>query len=337
MRTLLEREIAEQGAVLARRSAKPQGAIAAAARLLERRDVDHVVIAARGSSDNAARFAQYLMGDTLGLEVSLAAPWLYRESAHAPQLGGAAVIAISQSGCSPDIVRVLQAARLQRRPTMAITGDPASPLAHHADVIVPLRAGEERSVAATKSYLASLHAIAQTVDALTRNLSDWLAQLPMLVSYMAADALTHRDRFDALAGLPLITVTGRGLAFAAACETALKLRELSGRPAEAFSPPDLMHGPIAALDGTGGTWLIEPDEDEINACLPRAAATVIVSGDPVRRARATLPIALPPDLPSWVSSILAVLPAQAAALRLAEQRGVDVDSPHGLHKITLTR
>jgi glucosamine--fructose-6-phosphate aminotransferase (isomerizing) len=331
----LEREIAEQGTILAARASEGMVAATAAAETL--RGCGHVVMAARGSSDNAARFAQYLFGDELRLQVGLAAPWLYRDVARAPRLDDAAVMAISQSGQSPDIVAVLVAARAQGRPTIAITNAPDSDLATQADVVVPLLIGHERSVAATKSYLASLHAMVQIVEGLSPSDArrDWLARLPARVTATAASALARREEFDVLWGSSPITVTGRGLFFSTACETALKLRELSGIPAEAFSPPDLMHGPIAALHHPAGTWLINPG-DELGAVAERIVPSVIVSADQRALARARVPIELPVDLPHWFASILAVVPAQAAGLRLAERSGGDVDNPHGLQKVTLT-
>jgi glucosamine--fructose-6-phosphate aminotransferase (isomerizing) len=338
MSTLLESEIAAQGSVLAERAPGGQRAASHAARILSHEDVEHVVIAARGSSDNAARFAQYLFGEELGIQVGLAAPSLFRQVERAPRLAHAAAIGISQSGRSPDVVGVLAAASAQGRPTIAITGDTRSPLAAEADVVVPLLTGEERSVAATKTYLASLHAIVQIAEALapTRARGEWLERLPALVDAMAGAMLDDRGRFDALLGAPHIAVTGRGLAFATAHESALKLRELTGIPAEAFSPADLMHGPIAALQRAGAAWLVDPG-DELGAIAARVATTVVVSADARALDRATIPILLPEGLPRWVAVILAVLPAQAAALRLAERHGVDVDRPHGLRKVTLTR
>ena len=140
-----------------------------------------------------------------------------------------------------------------------------------------------------------------------------------------------RDRFDALAGMASLTVVGRGLQLATAGETALKVRELSGLNAEAFSPPDLLHGPIAAIDESVAVWAIDSE--------PPAGAglTVAVSADPGRVAHADIGIALPADLPAWQAPFLAVIPGQAAALRLGELAGVELDRPHGLHKVTLTR
>jgi glucosamine--fructose-6-phosphate aminotransferase (isomerizing) len=334
--SLLEREIAEQASVLAARASAGWGPASEAAALLG--GCGDLVVAARGSSDNAARFAQYLFGDELRLQVGLAAPWLYRDVARAPRLGDAVVMAISQSGRSPDIVAVLAAARDQGRPTIAVTNDVDSELALVADVVVPLLAGEERSVAATKSYLASLHALVQIVECMSPDgeRRSWLERLPAAVDAMAGSALARRSEFDALLQATPITVTGRGLFFSAACETALKVRELSGIPAEAFSPPDLMHGPIAALHSPAGTWLIAPGADELAAVVQRVDPGVIVSGDEGALTRARVAFVLPAGVPDWVGSILSVVPAQAAGLRLAERGGSDVDHPHGLHKVTLT-
>jgi glucosamine--fructose-6-phosphate aminotransferase (isomerizing) len=343
MTTILEQEIAAQATVLASRAAAGAESAAAAVAAIARDDVDHVVIAARGSSDNAARFAQYLLGQESRLEVGLATPWLYRRPDAAPRLPRAAVVGISQSGRSPDIVAVLAAGRDQGRPTIAITNEPGSPLAAEADVVVPLLAGSERSVAATKTYLASLHAIVQIQQALGPDAgrARWLDRLPDLVATTATAALGARERFDVLADAPLITVAGRGLGYATACESALKLRELSGIPAEAFSPPDLMHGPIAAVGERVGVWLIAPGEreerDRVAGLLSRGGPSVVVGAAAELEANASVTFPLDPELPDWLASVLAVLPAQAAALRLAEKRGIDVDAPHGLSKVTLTR
>ncbi|HEX4751959.1 MAG TPA: SIS domain-containing protein [Solirubrobacterales bacterium] len=338
MSTVLEQEIRQQGEVLRRREALGVESATRAAAVLSRADVDHLLIAARGSSDNAARFAQYLFGRELRLETSLAAPWLFRDRDAAPRLPSAAVLGISQSGMSPDVVGVLAAARAEGRPTIAITADPASPLALEADVVVELLCGEERSVAATKTYLASLHALLQIAEALApdRRRSTWLARLPDLVDAQVASMLVTRERFDPLGSLPLITVTGRGAALSSAFESALKIRELSGTPAEAFSPPDLLHGPIAALDGSGGAWLVEPEAGQLEIMRERAAVTVAVGAAPPAGPR-TIDIPLPASAPDWARAVLAVIPAQAAGLRLAEVRGGDVDAPAGLSKVTQTR
>ena len=254
-------------------------------------------------------------------------------------------MAISQSGCSPDVTGVLAAGRAQNRPTVAITNDPDSPLAAEADVVVPLLAGVERSVAATKTYLASLHAIAQIALCLRPDPIDegWFERLPGIVDYVVREQLGGRGRFDPLARARLLTVVGRGLQFSTAHETALKVRELSGTPAEAFSQPDLMHGPIAALSPTGAVWVVstsgreQPDRRAVDALAAKTGFAVAVSDRADVLAAADVGIALDAELPEWLAPIVAVIPGQVAALRLGELSGVDLDQPHGLGKVTLTR
>jgi glucosamine--fructose-6-phosphate aminotransferase (isomerizing) len=339
----LELEITEQADVLAARTEPGWQEAARAAAALRGDDVDYLVVAARGSSDNAARYAQYLFGLEVRLSVALAAPWLYEGDAP-PLLSRAAVLAISQSGRSPDIVAVVTAARAQGRPTIALTNEPGSPLAAAADVVVPLLAGEERSVAATKTYLASLHAIAQIAACLRSDpeRSPWFERVPALVGAMVEAQLASRGRFDRLDDARLVTVVGRGLHFSTAYETALKVRELSGLPAEAFSLPDLIHGPIAALRPGDVVWLVsthgreQPDRAALDLLRGDAGVSVAVSDDSELLAAVDVGVAIETGVPDWLAPLLAVIPGQAAALRLGELRGVDLDRPHGLSKVTLT-
>jgi glucosamine--fructose-6-phosphate aminotransferase (isomerizing) len=342
-RTQLEREIFEQGPVLAARASRGWHHAERAAELIRGDDVTQVVIAARGTSDNAARYAQYLLGLDARLPVALATPWLYGGSSP-PLLRGAAVMAISQSGQSPDIVAVARAAREQGRPMIAITNDESSPLAITSDVTVPMLAGPELSVAATKTYLASLHAIAQISELLQPQPGRraWFARLPNLVGEFVEQQLSARERFDALRASTAVTVVGRGLQLATAFETALKVRELSAIPAEAFSLADLLHGPVAALSASGTIWLIstagrqQPGYSEFDALRRSVGTSVAVSDDPDVLAMADVPVAIERDLPPWIAPFLSAVPGQVAALRLGELLGVDVDRPHGLHKVTLT-
>ena len=277
------------------------------------------------------------------LPVGLAAPWLYSGDAP-PRLSRGAVLAISQSGRSPDIVSVAAAARAQDRPAIAITNDTDSPLAAAADVVVPLLAGDERAVAATKTYLASLHAIAQIAACLRPDPArwSWFERLPGLVSETVETELASRSRFDPLDGAALVTVVGRGLQLATAYETALKLRELSGCACEAFSLPDLIHGPIAALRPSGAVWLLstsgrrQPDRAALAALRQATGVSVAVADRDDVLAAADVGIRVQAGLPEWLAPIVSVIPGQAAALRLGELRDVDLDHPHGLRKVTLT-
>jgi glucosamine--fructose-6-phosphate aminotransferase (isomerizing) len=342
--TRFESEAREQGSVLAARTDAGWEHAELAAELLRAAEVNYVVIAARGTSDNAARYAQYLLGTDLRLVVALAAPWLY-EDCSPPRLEHGAVLAISQSGHSPDIAAVVAAAREQSRPAIAITNHPSSPVGDLADVVMPLLAGEERSVAATKTYMAELHAVAQLATSLSRNTdrASWFTRLPELVSSFADEQFAGRARFDPLADATLMTAVGRGLQFPTAHETALKVRELSGIPAEAFSLPDLIHGPVAALNRTGALWLVstagreQPDASTLCALSAEVGLTVAVSDRADVISAADIGIRVPGGLPEWLAPMLAVVPGQAAALRLGELRGVAVDQPPGLTKVTLTR
>jgi glucosamine--fructose-6-phosphate aminotransferase (isomerizing) len=339
----LERELREQGSAIAGRATMMQPAEDAAELIA---GADYLAIAARGSSDNAARFGQYAFGLETGVNVALAAPSLFKTRAGAPSLRGAAVLAISQSGQSPDIVGVLAAARDQGRPTIALTNDEGSPLAAVADVVVPLATGPERSVAATKTYLASLHALVQIIEAMRPDAERraWLERLPELIDATVGEQLARRSQFDRLEGATVLTTVGRGLDFSTAHETALKIRELSAIVTEAFSPADLLHGPVAALGRSGALWAIDTDgqlDESTAAVLEKARARgmriVVVSRAPLPSlAGPDLHIAIPPETPHWVAAILAVLPGQVAAFHLASRRGVDLDHPHGLSKVTLT-
>lgn len=345
----LEAEIREQPEVIARLGGSSTAAVRQAAALLTGRDVTHVVFGARGSSDNAARFAQYLLGQRLGLSGYLAAPSLF-QAGSPPRLAGAAVVGISQSGQSPDIVGVLDAARRQGRPTVAITNDDGSPLARTADVTVSLGAGPEASVAATKTYTATLAMIAQiAVAAGASDLRKDLARLPDLMAKVVGSALARTDGVLALPSAAgpqtlLLTAVGRGTGYATAAETALKIREVSAARAEAYPVPDLLHGPIAANTEGSALWVVASPSyqpEYWNAVTSRLSAegvsiTVLVPGRSTEITADRL-LVLPERVPGWVFDILAVAYGQVAALRLGERSGLDVDAPRGLSKVTRTR
>jgi glucosamine--fructose-6-phosphate aminotransferase (isomerizing) len=343
MQSVFEQEIASQGEVLRSRSAEGTLAARRAAELFDD-SATHLVIAARGSSDNAARYLQYLSGRELGLLTALATPSLYVGD-RPINLAGAVVLGISQSGQSPDIVSVMKAARQQGRPTISITNDVGSPLARHTDVVIPLLVGDEISLAATKTFLASLQAAAQLVRALAAPREPFysMEQLPDVVrevSAWAIDAVGGAIESLALGGL---TVVGRGLGLSSAEECALKIREVSGIRAEAYAAPDILHGPIGA-DGSGSTlWLQLTDEiNDLDAgalleSAQQSGLRTLVSRGPSRApTRADVEIVLPVVTENWVVPMLHVVIGQVLALRLGEIRQRPIDQPPGLQKITLT-
>ncbi len=343
MQTVFESEIIAQSDVLNARRVEGQKAALAAAQLFNS-SVTHLVVAARGSSDNAAVYLQYLAGREVGLLVALATPSLYAKPAQV-NLAGSIVLGISQSGRSPDIVSVLHAARTQGRPTIAITNDIDSPLAREALVVIPLLVGDEISLAATKTMLASLHSVAQLVQALASP-KEALAELDVLPSMIKTTSEWAINNVgDALSTLAFggLTVVGRGVGLSSAEECALKIREVAGIRAEAYAAPDILHGPISA-EGTGSSlWLQltdEIDDENANNLITRARQSglaTLVTRTPSRgKTSADTEIVLPIDSPNWITPFLHIVIGQVMALRLGEQRHRPIDQPPGLQKITLT-
>lgn len=339
--TYLERELREQPAALERLLVERADDVAQVARALRGRRLGSVLIAARGSSDNAARYAQYLLGERLGLPVALAAPSLESlyGAAAVPHRGDGLVVGISQSGRSPDIVSVLAAAAAAGAPTVAITNDAESPLARTAELVIELGVGPERSVAATKTYTASLAALAALAAELRDDDADRAAlrQVPSLVQRTLDDAFARDEALDRHVDAQHVVVVGRGYNYATAMEIALKIRELTATVAEGFSSADLMHGPIAAI--APGTPAI------VVAARGKALVSVLETADALRARDAHVivigerpgpDLPLPPGVPEWLSPLVAVVPGQVLALRRALLGGRAVDAPPGLTKVTET-
>ena len=293
------------------------------------------MIAARGTSDNAARYAQHVLGRLYGLPVALASPSLHTIYGAHVRYAGAVAIGISQSGDSPDVVAVLAAAREQGCVTVALTNDPGSPLAGAATHVIPLQAGVEASVAATKTYTASLAAIASLAARLAgEHLSD-LDGVPAALERQLANTDGLAEAVAATAGWERLAVIGRGANYATAFEAALKIKELTGIAAEPASPADFMHGPVAMLKPGFPLLVVCPGPDTMGEVLAAARARdadITVIGE--RRRRAPL-LAVEPG-PEWLSPLCAVIPAQRLAVGAAELRGLDVDRPAGLQKVTRT-
>jgi len=316
------------------------------AAVFHREDIRYVLIASRGSSSNAARYAQYLLGRAHRVPVMFATPSLYTVYEQPPRLDGAIVVGISQSGASPDVGAVLAEARRQARPTLAITNDPDSPLAQVADAVLPLEAGEEHAVAATKTYANSLGAVALLFSAIGADAvaRAELERLPGALEQQIALSFAEAPRLDEYADGSGATVVARGVNYATAHEIALKIRELSGLVVEAYSPADLMHGPIAAIRPGWPVVAIAPSgpahasvAETLPALEERGARLLLVSDVMALLDRAHTPLSLVPGVPEWLSPLTAVVPGQVTAMRLAQLRGVDVDAPLGLRKVTLTR
>jgi len=341
----LESELREQPESLVRLLDRQGERAREIAGVFARDDVRYVVIASRGSSSNAARYAQYLLGRAHRVPVMFATPSLYTIYEQPPRLDGALVLGISQSGASPDVASVLAEARRQGRPTVAVTNVADSPLARAADSVLPLEAGDEHAVAATKTYVNSLGAIALLFAAVDGPVAEAeLARMPELLSEQIELSLENAPPLDEYADAVGATVVARGVNYGTAFEIALKIRELSGLVVEAYSPADLMHGPIAAIREGWPVIVVAPTgparpsvEDLVLPLRERGARIIAVSDVNAVLRRAQTRLALVPRVPEWLSPLTAVIPGQLTALRLAQQRGLDIDRPAGLHKVTLTR
>jgi len=342
----VETEIREQPESLRRLLKEGRASAEAIAARVKAFAPRYVVIAARGSSDNAARYAQYLFGAHNRLTVGLATPSLYTFYDAAPSLEGALVLGVSQAGQSPDIVAVVESARRQGALTVALTNRPDSPLARAAEHTLPLLAGEERAVAATKTYTAQLCALAMLSVALEGQESRWteLGRVPGLVEQAIGLSVGMESRVARYRYADHFVVVGRGYNYATAYEVALKMTETSYLVVEPYSQADLLHGPMAMIDRGFPALLVAPsgrvlsDLAEVAVRLEgRAAELVAISDDPGILARARTQIPLPTGAPEWVSPMVAVVPGQLFAVALARTRGLDPDQPRGLSKVTETR
>ncbi|MBS1251517.1 MAG: Glutamine--fructose-6-phosphate aminotransferase [isomerizing] [Anaerolineales bacterium] len=342
----LFREIHEQPDVLRALIDQEAAHIRRIAGRLREREIRHVVIAARGTSDNAATYAKYLFGAVAGLPISLATPSLYTLYERPPRLEDALVIGISQSGQSTDIVEVVREGRRQGVPTLAVTNDARSPLAEAASHVVDIHAGEEKSVAATKTYTAQLAALAllasfwvddaECVEAIER-LPAQVAQTLALNEAVANRAERYRYMRDCV-------VVGRGYNYATAFEIALKLKELTYVVAEPYSSADFRHGPIALVEGGFPVICILPAGRAYDHVFKlasdlkeRDAELLVISEQDEALDLATTCFHLPAGVPEWLSPILCVVPGQLLAYHLTLAKGYDPDHPRGLRKVTDTR
>ncbi len=339
-------EILEQPEVAARFLATQTDRIAAIVASWEGRRIDHVVIAARGTSDHAALYAQYVLGVRHRLAVGLGTPSINSLYGVAPRMDRTLVIGISQSGASPDIVGVIAAARAQGAPTLAITNAASSALAGASDATIDVSAGPERAIAATKSYTAELLAVAALSVAMTKDPADAaaLAELPELL----ARTLTTEPEIERIArdhaGITRALVIARGYEYATAREWALKVKELAHVFADPYSAADFQHGPLALVEpgvpvlavarrgvtAAGLVALFDRLRTDLDADL------TVVSDVPEALALATRPVAVPPAPAEWLAPIASIVPGQYYALHLTRARGLDPEAPRNLSKVTRT-
>ncbi|HVT33161.1 MAG TPA: SIS domain-containing protein [Rhodanobacteraceae bacterium] len=332
----MHREIAESASAIAHQLEANRAVVRELAASLRANPPRLVSTGARGSSDNAATFAKYLFETRLGIPTTSAAPSVQSIYAAEQDLSDTLFLAISQSGKSPDLVRQAEAAKRAGARVVAMVNVEASPLASAADAVIPLRAGPELSVAATKSYLCSLSAILQLAAEWKDDgsLRGALAGVPAALGEDAA--MDWSVLVDGLADARSLFVVGRGLGLSAAQEAALKLKETCGIHAEAFSAAEVQHGPMALVGSDFPVVFFVQDDDTKASTLGIAAAfrargarvwLIGCGDDALPLPRTSDPACTPP---------IAVHRFYEAVNALAVRRGRDPDRPPHLDKVTET-
>lgn len=343
----LHKEIHEQARVLAELIEAEEVNTVRMAEEIRRRGVRYIVIAGRGTSDNVARYGQYLFGANNRLPVGLATPSLFSIYNRPPRLEDGLVIGISQSGQSPDIVAVLEEGQRQGALTLAVTNNPDSPLAAQADFVIPLHVGQERAVAATKTYTAQLTALALLSCAMgdDPDCVEALRRVPLAVERVLDGEELIAAAVERYRYLETCVVLGRGYNYATAFEIALKLKELTCIIAESYSSADFMHGPIAVVRSGSLALIIAPSGSMFDTMRnfslelkSRGVELLIISDQRDLLAESVTPLPLPEEgVHEWLSPIVAVIPGQLFAYHLTLVKGYNPDHPQGLNKVTLTR
>lgn len=341
----IEQEIAAQPTIVQSLIQTHTGLTQQIAAAIRAFDPSFVLIAARGTSDNAARYAQYVLAIQAGLPVGLATPSVHTLYQTAPNLRRSLVIGISQSGRSEDVRRVIEDAKQQGGLTLGITNDANSPLAQTADYHIPIECGEERSIAATKTYTAELSAIAMLTAALVDNpaLYEALSQLPHAIQQTLDLSASIPDWVQRYRYAERIASIGRGYNHCTAYEISLKIKELCYITGEEYSEADFRHGPIAVINPGFPVIVAAPQGqplplliDLIQKLNDKGAECLVISNDSVAQGLARYALPLPTQLPEWLSPICSVIPGQVFAMHLALTKGYAVDTPRGLQKVTVT-
>ncbi|MFN3418265.1 MAG: SIS domain-containing protein [Pyrinomonadaceae bacterium] len=340
--SLMLDEIAQQPEALERTIAAESEKITRLGDFLRQKDIDLIVLVARGSSDNAALFGRYLLEVTTGIPVSLSAPSVHTLYNAKLRLKRSIVIGVSQSGEGDDINHVLESAKTSGAFTIAITNEAASTMASLADETLLIHAGRERSVAATKTYTGQMlqfYMLARAIGDKAINYN----KIPEL----AGKALELRDKIRNI--VPRYTfmdncvVVGRGMNYGNSYELALKLMETCYVVAERFSSADFFHGPLAVVERRFPVIMFAPagvtkksSMDLLGRLSDLHADSFAITNDPEIASLASLSITMPEVSDEFLSPIPFIIPAQLFAAYLAEEKGLDPDTPRSLAKVTKT-
>ena len=337
-------EIAEQPAALARTIQAERAKLARLGTFLKQREIDLIVLVARGSSDNAALFGRYLLEITTGIPVSLSAPSVHTLYRAKLNLRHALVVGVSQSGEGEDINQVLENARDCGAYTVGLTNEPSSSMVSIVDETLLMHGGREQSVAATKTLTGQMMLFYMLAAELAEGAPVW--------SYDAIPDFAARALEQQPAILELVqryvfmencVVVGRGLAYANAYELALKLMETCYVVAERFSSADFLHGPLAMVERHFPVILFAPPgvmlpgvKNLIDRLRELRADTLVITSDLEAASRCTRAIIMPKEIDEFVAPIPYIIPGQLFAALLADAKGLDPDKPRSLSKVTRT-
>lgn len=339
---LMAAEIGEQAAAWQRLLDAGRDNIAEVAARIAEYGPRTIQFVGRGTSEHAGHYAKYLVENSGLMPTGTIAPSTMTVYGARLDLSGTLVIAVSQSGGSPDLVTSLESARAGGALTLAVTNNPWSPLAKAAELTLDIHAGPEHAVAATKTYTAELLALYLLVDRMRGGDGSAAQRIPDLgAGLLDRDAdirqVAQRYRF-----VQRLIVTGRGFSYPTAREAALKLMETCYISAQAFSGADLLHGPLATIDSQVPVIAVVPTGAGGEAMRPtlgrlaeRNADVFGIGGEGLISGLAVTH-ALPEDVPEELTPLLAIIPLQQLALHLAIARGEDPDRPRSLHKVTET-
>jgi glutamine---fructose-6-phosphate transaminase (isomerizing) len=319
-----------------------------AAREAVGRDPHVVRLVGHGSSDNAASYGVYAFGIQAAwtaLRDSISLSVYYRAKT---DLKRSVVVGLSQSGRTPDVVAYVERARKRGAYTVAITNEPGSELARAAEVTLPLAAGSENAVAASKTYMNQIAALFLLSGAIAGRTDEAVESVEQTAALMTEALPAIEGAVDAVASafayVGRMYVIGRGIEFATARETALKLTETCRVAAEPLTSTDLAHGPIAALDPLFPVWTIASRDKSLPTVIEAAkraratGATLVASGNAASKVAGAAYVLTVPEAPEpLLAPLLSVVPGQLFAAALARARGLDSDHPEGLTKVTLAQ
>src|SRR5688572_15490339 len=340
--SLMLQEIAEQPEVLERTIAAERDKLIPIGDHLRQKDIDLIILVARGSSDNAALFGRYLLEVTTGIPVSLSAPSVFTLYNAKLRLKRAVVIGVSQSGEGSDINHVLERAKEFGAFTIGITNESDSSMAKIADETLLIHAGREKSVAATETYTGQMLHFYMLAGVIGDKRIDY-HKIPAFTQKALDLETTVKEIVQRYVFMENCVVVGRGMNYGNSYELALKLMETCYVVAERFSSADFFHGPLAIVERRFPVILFGPQGvtqkssiDLLNQLRELGADSLAITNDDEVAGLATQSVKLPAEIDEFLTPIPFIIPAQLFAAYLSEAKGLDPDAPRSLKKVTKT-